>query len=258
MWGFSSSPLVTRGLVIVHAGGEGSKGVFAYDEELGELRWSAASGNHSYSSPQWSIVDGKECILMLTNDGLNFIEPSDGAMIGNHSWPFEGYRVVQPLVFDDSKILLGTPMGPGTQCINANWDGAKFSADVVWTSKRMNPYFNDYIESDGFLYGFDNSIFACIDLSDGQRKWKGGRYGHGQVLFLPAKNQLLVISEEGELVLLSADPDKHLEIARFHVFDERTWNHPVLVDNLLYLRNAEEAACFELPTLTDVSTETTD
>ncbi len=258
MWGFSSSPLVTQGLVIVHAGGAESKGVFAYDEETGELRWSAASGNHSYSSPQLSVVDGKECILMLTNDGLDFLEPADGAMIGNHSWPFEGYRVVQPLVFENSKILLGTPMGPGTQCINANWDGVKFVTDVIWTSKRMNPYFNDYIELNGFLYGFDNSIFACLDLKDGQRKWKGGRYGHGQVLFVSASNQLLVISEDGELVLLSANPDRHIELARFSIFDERTWNHPVLVDDRLYVRNAQEAACFELPTLTDASTETTE
>lgn len=257
MWGFSSSPLVTQGLVIVHAGGAGSKGIFAYDQETGDLRWSAASGDHSYSSPQLSVVDGKECILMLTNKGLNFIEPTDGTMIGDHSWPFEGYRVIQPLVFDDAKILLGTPMGPGTQCISATWDGSKFSTEVVWTSKRMNPYFNDFIKHDGFLYGFDNSIFACVDLSDGKRKWKGGRYGHGQVLFLPAKNQLLVISEEGELVLLSANPDKHTEFARLKVFEARTWNHPVVVGDRLYVRNAQEAACFELPTMTDVTTELT-
>ena len=246
MWGFSSSPLVTQGLVIVHAGGEGSKGVFAYDEETGDLRWSAPSGDHSYSSPQLSVVDGKKCILMLTNAGLNFIEPEDGATIGNHSWPFEGYRVIQPLVLDDSKILLGTPMGPGTQCISAKWDGSKFSTEEVWTSKRMNPYFNDFIEHEGFLYGFDNAIFACIDLSDGKRKWKGGRYGHGQVLFLPDRNQLLVTTEEGDLVLLSATPDKHTELAKFKVFDTRTWNHPVVVRDILLIRNGQEMVAFRL------------
>lgn len=252
MWGFSSSPLVIQGLVIVHAGGEGNKGVFAYDEETGELRWSTPSGDHSYSSPQLSVVDGKKCILMLTNAGLEFIEPDDGASIGEYPWPYEGgYRVIQPLVLNDSRILLGTPMGPGTKCISATWDGSKFATEEVWATKRMNPYFNDFIEHEGFLYGFNNAIFACIDVSDGTRKWKGGRYGHGQLLFLPDSKQLLVITEDGDLVLVSATPDKHTELAKFKVFDARTWNHPVIVGNRLYVRNAQECACFELTTISD-------
>ncbi len=106
----------------------------------------------------------------------------------------------------------------------------------------MSPYYNDYVEHDGYLYGFDNNIFACMDVATGERMWKRGRYGNGQVLLLPDGDQLLVTSENGELILLRATPEKLVELARHQVLEGRTWNHPVLVGNRLYVRNGEEAA----------------
>ena len=79
------------------------------------------------------------------------------------------------------------------------------------------------------------------------RGWKKGRYGHGQVLLLPDADQLLVLAETGELVLLRTDPEKLTELARIEVFDGKTWNHPVLVGDRLYLRNAEEAVGLAVP-----------
>ena len=107
--------------------------------------------------------------------------------------------------------------------------------------------YNDYVAHKGYLYGFDNNIFACVDLENGERKWKRGRYGNGQVLLLPDGDQLLVISEDGEIVLLRATPEKLTELAKHRVLEGRTWNHPVLVGSRLYVRNGEEAACFEMP-----------
>ena len=116
-WGYASSPLVVEDVVIVHAGGPEDKGVLAYDVASGELRWSCAAGDHSYSSPQLAELCGVVCALMLTNTGLTLIDPADGRLLGQHDWAFDGYRVVQPLVLGDSSVLLGSPMGTGTQRI---------------------------------------------------------------------------------------------------------------------------------------------
>jgi hypothetical protein len=99
----------------------------------------------------------------------------------------------------------------------------------------------------GYLYGVDGSMFSCINLKDGQRIWKGGRYGKGQSLLLEASDLFLIAAEDGRVVLVKADPAAHTEVASIQVLTGKTWNHPVVVGNKLLVRNAQEAACYELP-----------
>lgn len=245
IWGFSSSPLVVHGLVIVHAGGAGDKGMLAYDAQTGALRWGAAAGDHSYSSPHLATVADQPCVLMLTNAGMSAYEPLTGKLTWVHGWKFDGYRAIQPLVVGDG-VLLGTGMGAGTRRIDVKRTGEDIDIAERWTALGMKPGFNDYVAHRGHAFGFDNNIFACLDLETGQRKWKEGRYGTGQVLLLPDGDQLLVTSEKGELILLRANPERHEELARFPALTGKTWNHPILVGNRVYVRNGEEAACFEL------------
>ncbi len=247
IWGFSSSPLVVADVVVVHAGGKDDRGLLAYDLITGAPRWQVPSGDHSYSSPQLATIAGREMILMLTNTGLAAHEPATGKLIWEHAWKFEGYRCVQPLVLDESRLLLGTGIGMGTRCIEVRSDGEAWKVDTRWTTLEMKPDYNDYVAHQGHLYGFDHNIFACHDLATGKRLWKKGRYGNGQVLLLSDAQQLLVLSEEGEAVLLRASPEKLDELARHRVLEGKTWNHPVLVGNRLYARNAEEMSCFDLP-----------
>jgi outer membrane protein assembly factor BamB len=246
IWGFASSPLVVDGCVMVYAGGTNDKGLLAYDVQSGALRWGGPAGDHSYSSPQFATVAGQACVLMLTNTGVRAHDPQSGQVRWEHEWKFEGYRVVQPLIIDAGSVLLGTMAGAGTRRIDVTNDEAGNKITERWTSQAMKPGFNDFVAHRGHLFGFDSTLFACIDLATGQKKWKEGRYGNGQVLLLPDGDQLLVVSEKGELVLLRANPEKHEERARVPALTGKTWNHPVLVGNRLYVRNGEEAACFEL------------
>jgi outer membrane protein assembly factor BamB len=247
MWGFSASPLVVVSVVIVYAGGPGDKGLFAFDTASGTVRWSAAAGNDSYSSPQLNAIAGEELVLMLSNDGLLFLDPATGRERLNYEWKFKGYRALQPQVIGGDTVLLPTSMNAGTRAIRITGTNGPLAAKELWTSKNLKPDFTDFVTHQGFAYGNDAGIFTCVDLKTGERKWKGGRYGKGQVLLLENSGLLLVAGEQGQVVLLRADPAQHIELDSFKALEGKTWNHPVVVGDRLYLRNSQEAACFQLP-----------
>ena len=247
MWGFSASPLVVDTVVIVFAGGPGDKGVLAFDVESGALRWSVAAGSDSYSSPQSNTIAGENLVLMLSNEGLLFLDPATGKARLNYEWKFANYRALQPHVVSNDTILLPTGMSTGTRAIRMTKTNGKLAAEELWTSRNLKPDFTDLVSYQGYAYGNDGGIFTCVDLKTGDRQWKGGRYGKGQVLLLENSGLLLIAAEQGQVALLRANPNEHAEVASFKALEGKTWNHPVLVGDRLYLRNSQEAACFQLP-----------
>jgi outer membrane protein assembly factor BamB len=108
----------------------------------------------------------------------------------------------------------------------------------------MKNQFTSSVLHDGYIYGLDENILACVDAATGDLKWKGGRYGYGQVML--ASGHLIVLSESGELALVRATPDGHDERVRFPAIAGKTWNHPVIVDGILLIRNLQEMAAFDL------------
>ncbi|MEX0670647.1 MAG: PQQ-binding-like beta-propeller repeat protein [Pirellulales bacterium] len=249
MWGFSSSPCVEQGLVIVHAGGAGDLGVLAFRTADGQLAWSAPAGERSYGSVQPITLLNQSYVCLLSNTGAHFWEAATGKRVLDYAFVHEGYRALQPQVIDGNKVLIPAGMGTGTRLVEFSQTAQGLEGKELWTSKNMKPDFNDLLIQDGYLYGFDNAIFACVDLKDGSRKWKGGRYEKGQALLLADSKLIVVVSERGELVLLRATPEKLIELAKLPAMSGKTWNHPVVVGDRLYVRNAEEAICYKLRTV---------
>ncbi len=118
-------------------------------------------------------------------------------------------------------------------------------ATLLWESTRLKAKFANLVVHGGFVYGLDDGVLACVDPADGQRKWRSGRYGHGQVMLV--EDLLVVQTEDGELVLVEPSPEGLHEIARIPVFGQKTWNPPALAGRHLLLRNDLEAAVYEMP-----------
>src|SRR5262249_6445628 len=154
--------------------------------------------------------------------------------------------IVQPALTAEGDVLLPSQES-GTRRISITHGSGGWTVAERWTSNGLKPYFNDFVVHKGHAYGFDGRILSCIDLKDGKRDWKGGRYGNGQLVLLRDQDLLLVLSEEGELALVQATPDQFTELARFPAIEGKTWNHPVVVRDTVLVRNGQEMAAFRLP-----------
>ena len=242
-WGFSSSPAVVGDVVIVAVAGV----LVAYDVATGDLRWVGPAGGLGHSSPHPLTIDGVAQLLLLSQAGATSVAADDGQVLWEHPWP--GFPIVQPALTADGDILIsvtGDIGGLGIRRLAVARGHRGWTVEERWTSTRLKPNFSDYVVHDGHAFGFDGSILACIDLEDGARRWKGGRYGHGQLILLPDQDVLLVLSEQGELALVGATPGQFTELARFPALNGKSWNHPVLVGDVLLVRNREEMAAFRL------------
>ena len=243
-WGFASSPLVVNDVVIVAA----ASTLAAYDVSNGNPRWFGPTGAGGYSSPHLATIGGVPQVLLLNGEGVISVNPADGAVLWKHVW--EGDSIVQPELTADGDLLIGSGSGIGSEVGVLRLAVAKgangWIATERWTSAGLKPYFNDFVVHKDLAFGFDGSSLACIDLKDGSRKWKGGSYGHGQIVLLADQDLLIAVSEEGELALIKATPDRFAEVARFKAIEGKTWNHPVVVNDVLLVRNSEEMAAFRL------------
>jgi outer membrane protein assembly factor BamB len=247
LWGFSSSPLVVQGVVVVFAGGDGDRNLLAYRTGSGEPAWTAAVGGTSYSSPQLASLGGEELVLFLSDRGLTAVDPASGAVRWEHAAYAPGApRSLQPQLVGTTQVLIASEADLGTALIDVARDGRAWRTDQRWASKALKPSFNDFVVHNGFVYGFDGTVFSCIDLESGARRWRKGKYDHGQVLLLPDQQLLLVVSEDGQAILLAASPERHKELGRFKAVNGKTWNHPAIAHGRLYVRNGEEMACYEL------------
>jgi outer membrane protein assembly factor BamB len=244
-WGFASSPVAVDDVVVVAASGQ----LVGYGRGAGERRWSGPAGGAGYSSPHLVTIDGVPQVLLLRGSRTISVAPADGTMLWEHTGEL-GVSIVQPALAPEGDVLIATGDGMGgggIRRVSVARADTGWRVEERWTSRGLKPYFNDLVVHRGHAFGFDGSILASVDLRDGARTWKGGRYGHGQMILLPDQDLLLVLSEDGEIALVSAAPDRFTEIARVSALHSKTWNHPVLVGETLLVRNGEEMAAFRLP-----------
>ncbi len=247
-WGFADSPLVFDNRVFVYAGGGSDKGVMALNADNGELVWSAGNAKHGYSSVHLAKIANVSQVLLVSDYGVESFSPNDGKKLWESTWQTAGNRSTQPIIFPNDEVIIGTGIGSdqGLKKLRIIKTGEQWQVESIWSSRGAKPYFNDGVVLNNHYYGFDGNRFCCVDLADGSQKWKESTYGYGQVIGLEDQNLLIVQAENGQIALVEAKPSEFSELAKINALTGKTWNHPVVVHNYLYLRNGQEAICFKL------------
>jgi len=218
----------------------------AYDAGTGKLLWQAGSAAVGYSSPHLATLGGVPQVLVYNGDGLFSHDLSSGKELWAYEWKAEDTApvCVQPLVLPDGRIVLGgSAPGIKSRCIKPIRNGDTWSVENVWESP-FYPRFNDCVCRGDFLYGLESGRLVCVDLNTGKRRWKDGNYGAGQVLL--TGDRLVVLAESGRVALVKPTPDGWQELRTVSALSDKTWNHPVIANGKLFVRNAREMVCYDL------------
>ncbi|MFN7919483.1 MAG: PQQ-binding-like beta-propeller repeat protein [Bryobacteraceae bacterium] len=244
-WGQAATPLIVDGKVIVLPGGGGGKSVVAYDKADGKTIWSSLDDEQAYTAPVVVEVAGKRQLIVVTAQRMAGLTVEDGKLLWEYPWVTEYHvNAAIPLVVAPNRVFISAGYGHGAAVVELTPDGDKFALKEVWKNGKIKTKFNDSVLFEGHVYGLDEGILSCVDVANGQQKWKGGRYGYGQIIL--AGGHLVITSEQGDVALVKATPAKHEELARFRAIDGKTWNHPAIADGVLLVRNETEMAAFRI------------
>ena len=244
-WGMAGAPLIVDDTVIVLPGGANGKSVVAYHRRTGERVWSALDDPQAYSSPMLVTLGGVRQILLVSATRAVGLTVDEGRLLWEYPWvTFNGISVAQPLILGHDRVFLSAAYGHGAAVFEVTRSNGGFTARQVWANTRMKNKFTSSVLHQGYIYGLDEAILACLDAATGELKWKGGRYGYGQIAL--AGDHLVVLSEDGDVALVNATPEGHKEVAKFPAISGKTWNHPVIADGRLLVRNLNEMAAFDI------------
>jgi outer membrane protein assembly factor BamB len=249
-WGKSCSPLVVDDLVVINAGGTNDRSLVAYDKRTGEPVWHGGDDPASYSSPMLVTLGGVRQVAIVNQQSVAGHDPATGRVLWRYDWPGEMPKCSQPVCVDAERLFVSAGYGIGSAMLKigpANSDG-KQAVEQIWPDRsvrNLRSKFANMILRDGFIYALDDGILSCLEAATGKRQWKGGRYGHGQLLLVG--DLLLVQAEDpGDLLSVEATPERHTELGRIPALAGKTWNNPAMSGRNLLVRNHEEAVCYEL------------
>jgi outer membrane protein assembly factor BamB len=240
----ATSPLVVDEKLIVLPGGSSGQSIVAYNKLTGQLIWKALDDKQAYVSPMLATLAGQRQILNVTATRALGLSP-DGKLLWEYPWPTSNdINVAQPVLVDGERFILSSGYGHGAAMVRVSRNGDGFTATRVWENTRMKNKFSSSVLHEGHIYGLDESILACVNADTGELKWKGGRYGYGQIVLAGAN--VIVAAEDGDLALVRATPERHEELVRFSAIEGKTWNHPAIENGILLVRNTTEMSAFRI------------
>jgi outer membrane protein assembly factor BamB len=246
-FGVGTSPLLEGELLLVNVGGKGA-GIVALDRHSGREVWKATDHEASYSSPVAATIAGVRHLLFFTREGLVSLDPKSGAVRFSKRWRSRlqaSVNAATPLVLD-GHVFLSASYNTGAGLFRVRADGV----DEVWTSDDvLSSHYTTSVRNGDFLFGFDgrqeySARLRCVEWKTGKVRWTVDRYGCGSMIL--ADGKLLILGEEGDLVLAEPVADSYREKARAAVLGKSCRAQIALADGRLYARDTTKLICLNL------------
>ncbi len=236
-WGFSTSPVLLGDMLILEAGGTDSRGFAGFGKETGKAVWSWGDGVAYYTSPVVVTIDGKEQVLFASQTTLYSFDAS-GDTLWTCPVSMNG-PMASPVMMDGNRIFISTVRSQGF-CVVEVKDGRP---KEVLNGSTMKNDFSSSVYHNGFIYGFDVAALQCISATTGEKRWTKRGLGKGSLIRVG--DQLMVLSDKGNLLRVKATEEAYKELGSFQALEGKSWTAPSFSDGKLYVRNLTEMACYK-------------
>ncbi len=246
-FGVGTSPILENGRLLVNVGSRDA-GIVAFDKDSGKEVWKATQDGASYSSPIATDIDGVRQVVFFTRQGIVSLDPANGNVRFSKRWRSRmdaSVNAATPVVVGDC-LFFTACYDTGAILVRAKKDGI----EELWSNDRsLSCHFSTPVYHEGFLYGFDGrqeagTEFRCIEAKTGKVLWSKEGFGCGSMIL--AEGNLIVLSENGELVLVECKSDKYRERARAAVLTGPCRAHMALANGRLYARDNGKVVCWNL------------
>ena len=247
-FGVGSTPIVEGDKLLVNAGGRSHAGIVALSLADGKTVWKATDEQASYSSPTAATLDGVRHVIFVTRLNALSIDPDNGKVRWKFRFGAPGPTVnaATPQVIDGN-LFLSASYGVGAVCHKIG----RTSTEEIWdNNETMSSQFSTSVPDEGWLYGVDGrqdmgpGRLRCFDPKTGMVQWSQDKFPIANLIV--ADGKLVIVTDEGELMLASAAPQSYRELARFRLSRSTTRALPALSNGLLYVRDATTVKCVDL------------
>ncbi len=249
-WQNAASPLLEGGLLFVGGGGPGQS-LLAVDPATGKVVWKAFDEKITHATPVAATIHGQRQVIFFLQSGLLAVEPKTGKELWRYSFPYKVSTAASPVVSGDI-VYCSAGYGVGAGAVRIAKGSGGFTATEIYRLPGNQPLANHWstpVVKDGYMYGmfqfkeYGKGPVKCVNIATGEVKWTKEGFGPGHVVLMG--NDVVALSDAGEVVRFAAEPSDYKELSRQKVLDGKCWTTPSISGGRLFVRSTKEAACLE-------------